>query len=217
MRVLDIENILKGELDEKCQKILFFMLLKRTYESDPVRFNELFHEVQKVCKISKPSFNEHLTHLKNKKYIKRKRKGKQEVIYYLNKKAPAIFKLVTMRDIIDEEKETLINIAKKSNFLAMNLPKLLTLFFVSFELHKTKLMLEQVYLPEKKRNENALAFAWQMKQQDDFERRLLFIMIALIQRYEEPETREIAKNTLLKNLDDAISFTQKEFAELAKQ
>ena len=77
-------------LDEYCFRILVLMISRSIYEYDAIRFNKLYALINSVCKMSKPTFNEHLGHLVKKRYVKRRRIAKQNVVYFLSLEHPRI-------------------------------------------------------------------------------------------------------------------------------
>lgn len=82
------------QLDDICSSIYLVLIGRKS-----LRFNELYRSVIKLNPkqpsgkpfVSRPSFNEHLKHLTEKKLVDVKRKGKQNVTYSLNKEALEIF------------------------------------------------------------------------------------------------------------------------------
>jgi len=74
--------MVKKETDKYCEDILIFLLV---YE-DRIRFNKLYTQLTEKMnyKISRPTLAEHLKHLVKKKYVIRKKEGKQNVTYRYN-------------------------------------------------------------------------------------------------------------------------------------
>ncbi len=83
-----------SQLDDICSSIYLTLLIYKK-----ARFNELYRKVIKLNPktasgkpfVSRPTFNDHLGHLKKKKLIVTKELGKQNVVYSLNKATMSIF------------------------------------------------------------------------------------------------------------------------------
>ena len=143
------------ELDEKCKKIVTTLFLHK----GKMRFNELYNTVRKEMKVSKPVFVEHLKHLREDKYITRKKEqGKQNVFYSFNYEdfkrveyektidkylsrdgAPflqltEILEFLTMKDVLSL-KIRISEVLKPKEQLKLDLPSLLvnSLLFEYFE------------------------------------------------------------------------------------
>jgi len=149
-------------LDKYCYKIMLLMFVKTVYEDHPMRFNELYNLVYSAKVrwrgMSKPTFNDHLQHLVKRGYVKRQRKGKQNVIYFLNDKFPEI----------EEAKETSEGIlhtqqmiSKKSRSFSLDdMVKFVVDFATLIELSQAYTLIEDALQPEK-RFDHTIAFSLQ--------------------------------------------------------
>lgn len=76
-----IDEILNNiALDKYCSDILVIL-----WKAREMRFNEIYRTLKKKgIELSKPTLSEHLKHLRKKKWITRKAKGVQNVVYKLH-------------------------------------------------------------------------------------------------------------------------------------
>lgn len=199
----------KEKIDDKCNQIIDFMVLLGAFEDNPLRYNELFRIVEKNANMTKPTFNEHLSHLVNAKILKRKQITKQNVRFCLNSQHQEIKKLKEVKEQVDKDTHTLIDKMANANFW-VNMPTLLSLFFSICELRRTKILL-QSYL--EKDNENTLSLLYQAKNQEMLETLLLGNLIDSINKCNSAE-KKILQEKVLKTLNDSIVKTQNAFASL---
>jgi len=118
MVMLSYNKTLDSELDEYCSKILLVMMTKRVTEQLPKGFNQLFKLINSSGisekGISRPTFNEHINHLINKRYVERQETKTQKVLYYLKSNNPKIEKaLEELGDLVVIGKIVSKNIKEK--------------------------------------------------------------------------------------------------------
>jgi DNA-binding transcriptional ArsR family regulator len=210
-------SIFREEIDAKCEQILTVMVLQKAYQSDSVRFNELYRSLKNIAKskMSKPTFHEHLKHLVKKKIVKRQRKGKQEVRFYLNIENPKVFNLKEMDDSLREEHERLSRVMKNPNFW-LTLPDFISYYFAVCELRKMKLIIKYALSPEKAK-ENVLALVLQARFQEALENQLLSQTLSIIDLETDSAKKEEMKTKIIEAIEYAISECKKELLSLPKE
>lgn len=77
-------------LDDICYRIFRMMLYNLKISESGIRYNQLYRLLKGHFSISKPTFNDHLGHLKDKKYVISKKEEKQKVRLFLNFNHPAV-------------------------------------------------------------------------------------------------------------------------------
>jgi predicted transcriptional regulator len=198
---------LREEFDEKCEQIVDIMLIRNAFESDKLRYNELYRIVSKTVEMTKPTFNEHIEHLKQKKVIKRKKVGKQKVYLFLNTDNLMVEKARQIKKEMDEELVLLDDTKKSCSW--SDLLVLLSHYFAICELRETKLILNYILSPQKQR-ENVLAIAFQAKRMDVLRFGIISSLKNAINRIESSEEKEDAIQRLMNLLDKAIEHAEEQ-------
>lgn len=190
------------------------MVVKHAYINNPIRFNELFRFCQEyakkpssVKKMSKPTFNEHLTHLIKKKIVKRKQLGKQQVILYLDVTNPKVVKLKETSDQIFRDTEKISKIINNPAFWT-SLPEFISCYFALCELRKQKIILDYGLNPDKNQD-NILSSMIEINFQNNLEARLILQLRTIIEKEINPVKRAEFKNKVFASLDKAIGDAEK--------
>ena len=193
------------DLDKHCFHILMFMLGRMMFEEQPIRYNQL-HQLLKSAKLtpremSKPTFNEHITHLVQRGYVIRNQLGKQHVEFFLTDK---FSELVEAKDMLHNSKQVGETISKKSRSMdlhevAIFITKLVTRVF----LDETRILIKDVLEP-KERFHHVTSFS------------LLRSYLQILQRDMIDRSRRDKEACIftLKVLDEAIDIIGKELDTL---
>ena len=195
------KNRWNEEFDDKCGNILLYMVSKHVYEADKIRYNQLYREINKLFKMSKPTFNAHLDHLKEKNVVTRLESGKQTVYLYLNENNLMIENTKDMQEEIEKEMKLFQAMHDKSfwDFL----PSYYSLYFALCELRRTKIMFRYVLTPSKVK-ENLLAFQYQAMREENM---MVELVSALDHAKNRAEKERLVKQIIF-SLDKAIEETR---------
>ena len=159
-----IDTELRAFIDETCEKIIDVFIVNEIYESDKMRYNQVFNKVDNTLQISKPTFNDHLNHLIKKKIVTRKKAGKQVVFLYLNENNPQIQNAKEMYGQINLETKKVIEALNNRSFAWEKLPLFLSKYFALCELRRNRIMFKTA-LNNKTSNDDLLSLALQSKAQ----------------------------------------------------
>jgi predicted transcriptional regulator len=201
---------LKEEFDDKCKDIVLYMLMRNVFESDKLRYNELYREVKQTFKMSKPTFNEHIQHLIAKKLVTRKESGKQVVYLYLNHNNLMV---KTAKDLKEEMKReaAILQAMEKPRFWA-DAPTFMAYYFALCALRRVKFVIKY-YLKPKKAKENLLAASIQAKIED----RLMHDLLLPIDHAKSMAEKERIAQQIIASLDKAIEETKTSMAKFSKR
>jgi DNA-binding HxlR family transcriptional regulator len=202
-----IENLIRKQLDETCEKIHRIMIMCGTYESDKRRYNQLFREANRILGISKPTFDLHMKHMVKNKLVVRQVSAKQIVFFYLNKNDKRIQNEKEMLENIREEGEQLLKLMKESKYWA-DLPILLARFDTTCHLKRMKLMLTLIDSKEK-----FLALASSLWYQDRIQERLFLDLQIAINQIKEASEKAVFQKRLLDSLEKAFKIESQAFYE----
>lgn len=197
---------LKEEFDEKCREIVMYMVMRNMYEVNKLRYNELFREIEQTYKMSKPTFNEHLQHLIDKKLVTRKKNGKQEVHLYLNTKKLMIYNAKEMQEEIQKEASLLQ--AMKTNVFWADLPAALAHYFALCELRRTKFIVKYYQAPQKSKEYLLAATLQAVAEENEIVK-----LVAPLSHIEDATEKEALLKKIIESIDKSIEKTKTELSK----
>ncbi|MBN1357608.1 hypothetical protein JW988_02460 [Candidatus Bathyarchaeota archaeon] len=203
-------NRLKEEFDEKCIDIILYMLARNVFESDKLRYNQLFREINRLFKMSKPTFNEHIKHLIDKKIVTRKKTEKQVVFLYLNVNNLMVKTAKNLKEEMRSDAGILQAMAQPSFW--SDVPVFMAYYFALCELQRVKYTIKYYREPSKAK-ENLLAAAYQAKIID----RLMLDLLLPIDNAKSVTEKERVVQQIITSLDNAIEETKSIMLEFSKR
>ena len=204
-----IINVLKKEFDDKCQKIITYMLMRDVFEPDKLRFNQLYREIKTTYEISKPTFNEHIKHLTDRKIVTREKSGPQIVHLYLNTDHLMVENAKNMKVQLDQDLK-LFEAMKNKRFWA-DFPTFLSHYFALCNLRRTKLLIKNYLTPEKCK-ENLLAITLQATLQE----KLTLDLLEFVDSLSSIDEKKSGIRQILTSMDKAIVETKSQMLKLSK-
>ena len=201
---------LKEEFDEKCKEIILYMLTRNILEPDKLRYNELFREIKTIFKMSKPTFNEHIKHLIDKKLVTRKEADKQVVFLYLNVNNLMVKTAKDRKEEMRRETEILQAMAQPGFWT--DVPVFMAHYFALCELRRVKSIIKYYREPNKAK-ENLLAATYQAMSID----RLMLDLLLPIDNAESVTEKERIVQQIMVSLDKAIEETKSIISKFSKR
>jgi predicted transcriptional regulator len=208
-----IGNRIRKEFDETCEQLLNLMFSQNIFQPDKTRYNALYEKAKAALDISKPTFNDHIKHLIKKRLVKREKKHKQEVYFYLNLDNLTVKNAKEMETQIKEETRSLMNTLRQPH-LRDSLFEGLAVYATLCNLRRWRIMLEYMFTPERAK-ENLLALLIQAKLQDNLEDYYILKIVNAANKLPSENARSEVIGLLTKKLDEDIKETREEFRELA--
>ena len=199
---------LLSDFDQKCEQI-FSMMVVCDLDKQKMRYNELFRHIEKVLNISKPTFNEHIGHLIEKKIVVHEQLSKQMVYLSLDPESILVKETEEMKRAMDEEAEILRGMMNKPDFFK-DLETYPALWFALVELRRHKINFVAAINPEISR-EDLLAVSIQNKILLEMENQVIRKLLRTIY-IAKPEEEEKIIGGVLTSLDNAINDVKKELA-----
>ena len=144
--ILQNEKERRKVLDDTCFD-LFRLMLNTKIQETGIRYNDLFRLAKQLLHISKPTFNDHLQHLKRKKYVLSRREGKQKVLLSLNLEHQAVKSSIEARVELQEDLKRLGALLENKDYLT-RLPEMIARTSTINMLNQMRISLSLVTLPE---------------------------------------------------------------------
>ena len=185
------------------------MLIRDVFEPDKLRFNQLYREIKTTYEISKPTFNEHIKHLTDRKIVTREKSGPQIVHLYLN---PDHLMVKNAKDRKEEIKqESNLFEAMKDKRFWTDFPNFLSLYFALCNLRRTKLVIKNYLTPEKSK-ESLLALTLQATLQE----KLMLDLLEFIDSLGSMDEKERGIQRIVLSMDKAIEETKSRMSKFTK-